>query len=79
MVATMFFDPTGGVLYGGTDLNLGQFRMAFKALPSPNPVDFVNSQKCLTQGIEITAVPIPEPATMAILGLGGLLLARRRA
>jgi len=77
MVGSMFFNPTGGVLSTGDQLNIGEFRLAFKALPSVNPSNFAASQSCLTQGIEIVAVP--EPATLAILGLGGLLLGRRRA
>ena len=77
MVGSMFFNPTGGVLATGDELNIGEFRLAFKARPMVNPSNFAASQTCMTQGIEIVAVP--EPATLVVLGLGGLMLVRRRA
>lgn len=43
-----------------------------------NVTQFTNTLGALPQGLEANFVTVPEPATMAILGLGSLLLRRRR-
>jgi len=77
IMGSVYFDPTGGALYNGSLLNMGQFRLALSALPMPNPTNFALNQTSLVTRIEITAVP--EPAVLSLLGLGGLLLRKWRA
>lgn len=79
IMGAVYFNPTGGMLYNGTLLNIGQFRLAISTLPMPNPVDFTLSQKSLVTRIEMTSVVVPEPATLAVIGLGGLLLRKWKA
>lgn len=77
VMGSVYFDPSGGVLYTGSLLNIGQFRLALSALPTINPTSFAADQKSLVTRVELVAAP--EPATLAFIAIGTILLRKRIA
>jgi hypothetical protein len=77
------FTPTGGLLVtgiaeGSNTIEIGNFNLSF-LLKTVNISDFQGaSYTAAPPNIQIVAAEVPEPATLAILGLGSLLLARRK-
>jgi len=72
----MSFEVTAGA--AGTTITVADFNGTNPYSPPPTPVATKwNSVETTLSPLEITVVP--EPMTMALLGLGGLFIRRRRA
>lgn len=69
------FEVTGGSLENDFDYHIGEIvYLTFKVIPK----DFIDLSSNFTGYTDITFYPVPEPATICLLGLGVLGLLRER-
>ena len=74
LTGTGLFNVTGGSLMGDFGPQGSVVEITFNLSPA-NPV---NLSQSFSGTMNLSAVPVPEPATMTVLGLGGLVAMRRR-
>ncbi|MEI7986027.1 MAG: PEP-CTERM sorting domain-containing protein [Armatimonadota bacterium] len=77
-ITSLAMDWSDGTLWMGTQNTLGTFSQFSTTGTNLQNVTYSNMTSANTLGGEFNFNPVPEPASFAVLGLGALVLLRRR-